>query len=107
MVASDFPVGPDNPWVNMEVWVTRMNPYGKEKGTLGEHSAITLEEAIYASTIAGAYGLYKENELGSLEAGKRATFIVLSQNLFEIPAADLSETTVEMTVFNGRVVYRR
>jgi len=107
MLASDFPVGPDNPWVNMEVWVTRMNPYGKEEGTLGEHSAVTLKEAIYASTLAGAYGLYKENELGSLETGKRATFIVLNQNLFEIPAANLSETKVEMTVFNGRVVYKK
>ena len=107
MLASDFPVGPDNPWINIEVWVSRMNPYGEEEGTLGKHSAITLEEAIYASTLAGAYGLYKENEIGSLVAGKRATFIVLSQNLFEIPAAGLSETKVEMTIFNGKVVYKR
>ena len=41
-----------------------------------------------AMTLMGAYGLYMEDEFGSLEVGKRATFIVLNQNLFEIPAAD-------------------
>ena len=48
-----------------------------------------------------------EDEFGSLEAGKRATFIVLNQNLFEIPAGDISETEVLTTVFNGRVVFDR
>ena len=76
-----------------------------EEGTLGGNSAITLEEAIKAATLAGAYGLYKENEFGSLEPGKRATFVVLDRNLFEIPPADLSETQVLQTYFNGRLVY--
>jgi predicted amidohydrolase YtcJ len=107
MVASDYPVGQDNPWDNIEMWVTRMNPWEEEEGTLGAHSAITLKEAIHASTMAGAVGLYKEDELGSLEVGKRATFIVLDQNLFEVPLADLSETQVLKTVFNGREVYSK
>jgi predicted amidohydrolase YtcJ len=42
--------------------------------------------------------------LGAPKVGKRATFIVLSQNLFEIPTADLSETQVLKTVFNGKEV---
>ena len=104
-IASDFPVGPDNPWVNIETWTTRMNPFGEMPGTLGGQSAITLEEALKAATIVGAYGLYMEDEFGSLEEGKRATFIVLNQNLFEIPPADLSETEVLQTYFNGRLVY--
>ena len=105
MVASDFPVGPDNPWSNIEVWTTRMNPWGEEPGTLGVQSAISLEEAIEAATLTGAYGLYMEDEFGSLEAGKRATFLVLNHNLFEIPPADLSETEVLQTYFNGRLVH--
>ena len=104
-IASDFPVGPDNPWSNIEVWTTRMNPYGEMSGTLGADSAITLEEALRAVTLGGAYGLYMEDEFGSLEPGKRATFIVLNHNLLEIPAADLSETQVLQTYFNGRLVY--
>ena len=105
MVASDFPVGPDNPWSNIEVWTTRMNAWGEAPGTLGAHSAISLEEALEAATLTGAYGLYMEDEFGSLEAGKRATFIVLNHNLFEIPPADLSETEVLQTYFNGRLVH--
>jgi len=104
-VASDFPVGPDNPWSNIEVWTTRMNPQGEMPGTLGGHSAITLEEAIKGATLVGAYGLYMEDEFGSLEEGKRATFIVLDRNPFEILAADLSETQVLQTYFNGRLVF--
>ena len=105
MVSSDFPVGPDNPWSNMEVWTTRMNAHGEVEGTLGIGSAITLEEAIRAATMGGAYGLYLEEEIGSIEVGKRATFIVLDQHLFEIPSEDLSETKVLKTVFNGKEVY--
>ena len=104
-IASDFPVGSDNPWANIEIWTTRMNPYGEMPGTMGGQSAITLEEAIRAATLGGAYGLYMEEEFGSLEVGKRATFVVLNQNLFEIPPADLSETEVLQTYFNGRLVY--
>ena len=104
-IASDFPVGPDNPWSNIEVWTTRMNAFSEMPGTMGGHSAITLEEALKAATLVGAYGLYMEDEFGSLEVGKRATFIVLNQNLFEVPAADLSETEVLQTYFNGRLVY--
>ena len=81
-----------------------MNPWGEAPGTLGAQSAISLEEALEAATLAGAYGLYMEEEFGSLEAGKRATFIVLNHNLFEIPPADLSETEVLQTYFNGRLV---
>ena len=105
MIASDFPVGPDNPWSNIEVWTTRMNPFGEMEGTFGGQSAITLEEAIKAATVMGAYGLYMEDEFGSLEEGKRANFIVLNHNLFEIPPADLSETEVLQTYFNGRLVH--
>jgi hypothetical protein len=42
-----------------------------------------------------------------LEVGKRATFIVLNHNLFEIPPADISETQVLKTVFNGKEVYNK
>ena len=64
-------------------------------------------EALEAATLSGAYGLYMEEEFGSLEVGKRATFLVLDRNPFEIPPADLSEIQVEQTYFNGRLVHER
>jgi hypothetical protein len=44
---------------------------------------------------------------GSLEVGKRADFVVLDRNLFEIPASEISEAEVLMTVFDGRTVYEQ
>ena len=82
-----------------------MNPFGEIPGTMGGYSAITLEDAIKAVTLMGAIGLYMEDEFGSLVEGKRASCILLNHNLFEIPAADLSETQVLQTYFNGRLVY--
>jgi len=42
---------------------------------------------------------------GSIEVGKRADLVVLSRNLFEIPAEEINETQVDLTLFDGEVVY--
>ena len=57
-------------------------------------------------TIEGAWQLNRESDLGSIEVGKRADFVVLDRNLFEIPAAAISDAKVLMTVFDGRTVYQ-
>ena len=67
--------------------------------------SIGLADAIAAMTINGAIALGWEAEQGSIENGKIANFIVLDRNLLEIDVADISETRVLMTVFEGRVVY--
>jgi predicted amidohydrolase YtcJ len=58
-----------------------------------------------AYTINGAYVMGLDDKQGSIEVGKRADFVVLDQNLFEIPSADISKTKVVMTVFDGENVY--
>jgi len=40
-------------------------------------------------------------------AGKSADLVVLDRNLFDIPASEISEATVKMTIFDGRTVYER
>ena len=49
--------------------------------------------------------LQRENEIGSIETGKYADLIVLDKNLFEIDLEDISEVQVEITIFEGEVVY--
>jgi predicted amidohydrolase YtcJ len=71
----------------------------------GEES-IDLPTALAALTINGVESIGQEENIGSIEAGKFATFIVLNQNLFEIPVEMVSETVVEMTVFEGKVVFQ-
>lgn len=61
---------------------------------------------IDAYTINGAYLMGLDDRQGSIETGKRADFVVLDRNLFEIPSADISDAKVVMTVFDGEDVYR-
>ena len=71
----------------------------------GEES-IDLTSALAAMTINGARVTQQDHLIGSIEVGKYATFIVLDQNLFDIAIDKISETSVDLTVFEGRVVYR-
>ncbi len=61
---------------------------------------------IVASTLNGAYANFLEDEIGSLEIGKRADFIVLERNLFQIPSSDIAKTQVLKTFIDGKEVFR-
>ena len=65
----------------------------------------SIEEAIRAYTLAAAYALLREDELGSIEAGKYADFIVLDRNLIEIPVDEIDSTVVLKTGCSGSTVY--
>ena len=59
-----------------------------------------------AYTINVAYQMNLDTKQGSIEVGKRADFVVLDRNLFEIPASEISDTKVTMTIFDGQVIYQ-
>ena len=61
---------------------------------------------IDAYTINGAWQLGLEDVSGSIEAGKRADIVVYDRNLFEVDPYEISEALVQVTIFDGRVVYR-
>ncbi len=65
---------------------------------------ISVGEAIYAYTLGAAYASFEEKVTGSLEVGKRADFIVLSQDPAKVPNA-INEITVERTYLAGARVY--
>jgi urease alpha subunit len=66
---------------------------------------LTLEECIAAYTIGGARMLGIEDQIGSIEVGKRADLILLNQNLFEIDPEEIPKTKVLGTMFDGRIVH--
>jgi predicted amidohydrolase YtcJ len=66
---------------------------------------LTVEEAVRAYTLGGAEMLGVEDEIGSIEAGKKADMILLSQNIFEIDPEQIPNTEVLATMFDGRVVH--
>jgi len=56
-------------------------------------------------TIDPAYASFTESILGSLEPGKRADFVVLSQDIMQVPVNRILETQVLATVIDGEIVY--
>ena len=71
----------------------------------GVQSGIPLETMIASHTINGAEAIFAEKETGSIETGKAADFVVMSENLFTLAPKELESSKVLMTVFNGNIVY--
>lgn len=102
---SDWSVTSMNPLRGIEVALTRRDPdLGPGPAWIPEQR-LALPEILAAYTIKGAYVMHQERLTGSLEAGKFADLVVLEKNLFEIPAHEIGEVKVWMTVFEGRQVY--
>ena len=106
---SDWPVDALNEWFAIKVGGTRENSPAagaKYAGRLGADSGLSLPVALRAITANSAYELHAEADVGSLEVGKFADFIVLDRNLFKIPAREIADTQVLLTVVGGKAVYR-
>lgn len=73
---------------------------------MGESERITVEDALRAITIEAARSLQLEDEIGSLEVGKRADFTVLEQDPFTVPVDDLHQVEVGGTVLAGEILLR-
>jgi len=80
---------------------------GGSARTFGAGQAITLEQAIRMFTINAATRLGLDKDLGTIEAGKRADFIVIDKNPFRIPATDIHTIRVQKTYIDGEVVFDR
>jgi hypothetical protein len=102
---SDYFVTDMNPLLAIETAVTRQNPWTNEGPVLNADEKVDLVTMIDAYTINGAYQMRLDDVQGSIEVGKRADLVVLDRNLFEIPASEISEARVTMTIFNGKTVY--
>ncbi len=107
LAGSDWPSAVEtmDPWLGLEAMVTRSDPQGRFEGTLWPEQAISLEQAIAIFTIKGAEALRLADQTGSIEVGKSADFVVLSDNLFDIEPENISEVKVLRTVFEGETVY--
>ncbi len=103
---SDSPVAPMNVMEGIYAAVTRRTLDGANPDGWVPAEKITLEEALRAYTINNAYAGFQEKKLGQLKAGYLADFVVLDQDIFNIPAVAIKDVTVSMTVVDGKVVYR-
>lgn len=106
---SDWPVDSLDEWFGLKVGVTRTNAPDAAPhyaGRLGEDPGLSRETAVRAITMNSSYLIHQETETGSLEVGKLADLIVLDRNLFEIPAEEIADIKVLMTVVGGKTVYQ-
>ena len=104
---SDWSVSSLNPLAGMQVAVTRrgLGAEGDAAPLLPEE-AIDLPTAVAAYTIGAAYAADRETETGSLEVGKFADLVVLSDNVFALPPREIARAKVLLTLLGGRPVWR-
>jgi predicted amidohydrolase YtcJ len=106
-LGSDWTVAPLNPLLGIYAAVTRQTADGNNPGGWIPEQKISIEEAIKGFTINNAYASYEENILGSIEPGKLADFVVLDQDILTIPPENIKTANVDMTVFDGEIIYIR
>ena len=112
-IGTDYPAAEGgvlgaNPLVQMQCAITRQKPvmFGEDERIqppLDERMSVA--HAIEAFTINGAKQMRMENKIGSLETGKKADLIILSDNIFDIEKDQIANTTVLFTLFGGEVVH--
>ena len=102
---SDWDVSSLNPLDAIETAVRRQNPFEDAGPVLGKNEEIDLATALDTYTRNAAYVMRLEDKTGSIELGKRADLIVLDRNLFEIPATEINEARVLLTMMDGKTVY--
>lgn len=101
---SDWTVAPLNPLLGIAAAVTRATLDGKQPGGWIPEEKLTVEEAVRCYTLSNAYAAFEEHEKGTLEPGKLADMVVLSENIFTIPPERISTVRVERTIVDGKTV---
>lgn len=104
---TDWYVAPLNPMWGIYAAVTRRTLDGKNPDGWVPEQKISVEDAIKCYTINSAYASFEENIKGSIEAGKLADLVVLSDDILTIDPIEIENVSVEMTVFDGKIIYQK
>lgn len=104
---SDSPVAPLNPFFGLYAAVTRRTLDDQNPNGWIPEQKISVDEAVRAFTYGSSYGEFQDNSKGTLEIGKLADFIVLSEDIFTIDPTKIRDVKVLTTVVDGKVVFER
>ena len=105
--ASDWNVAEMEPLVGIYTALTRKGLDGKPDGGWVPEQTIDLETAIRGYTINGAYANFFEQNRGSITPGKYADMVMISDDLFKIPADKIKDVKVEWTMVGGEEVWKK
>jgi len=103
---SDWPVVTLNPWEGVQTAVTRQTSEGQPEAGFVPEQRLTVAQVIDGYTLGAAFAGRREKSEGSLEIGKLADLIILSQNIFDVEPRKITATKVVTTIVGGRVVYQ-
>lgn len=104
---SDSPVAPLNPIWGIYAAVTRRTLDDKNPSGWIPEQKISVEETVKAFTWGSAYAEFQDSVKGTLEVGKLADFVILSDDIFTIDPPKIRDVTVLKTVVDGKVVFER
>ena len=102
--SSDWNVAEMDPMVGIYTALTRADLAGD--GAWNTTETLDLDSALHAYTAGSAYANFAEQDLGSIEPGKLADVIVLSQNLHALTPHEILETSVTHTMVNGEIMFQ-
>jgi len=102
---SDSPVATINPLYGIYAAVTRRTLDDKNPGGWIPEQKISVEEAVRAFTWGSAYAEFQERVKGTLEPGKLADLVIVSDDIFTIDPAKIRDAKVLVTIIDGKVVY--
>lgn len=103
---SDYPVFPMNPLIGIYTAVTRQLDDGMPFGGWIPAQRISIEAALRHYTADAAYAAFREEEIGVLRTGMLADFVVLSEEILDVPPVALMRAKPVLTVMGGRDTYR-
>ena len=102
---TDVPVEPINPIASFYASVSRKTLKGTPEGGYEPDQKMTRAQALKSYTLDAAYGAFEEGIKGSISAGKLADFTIYNQDLMTVAEDDILNTSIEMTIFDGKIVY--
>jgi predicted amidohydrolase YtcJ len=101
---TDFPTNILNPFINIYVMVTRKNMNGE---VFGKDQAVTRQEALRLYTTSAARYTFSENRTGSIEPGKLADLVVISDDILTVPDESIKNIQAVTTIVGGKTVFQR
>ncbi len=102
---SDFPVESQNPLWGFYAAITRQDHNGWPLGGWYSDQKMTKEEALKAFTVWAAFAGFQEDVKGSIEPGKYADLVILSDDIMKIEPLRILDTKVHVTMVAGEIVY--
>jgi predicted amidohydrolase YtcJ len=102
-VGTDFPVESTNPFFTIHAAVQRKNPKNEPLNGFFVNESLSLDEVLRGMTIWAAFSSFQENELGSLEKGKHANFVIFDKPLESNPSFE--QNYAWMTFIRGKKVF--